>query len=302
MTWLTAVLISTTLFAVVAVLDKRLTTNLFPSAGSFNVGFGVMQVCVSAIYFAFVIPGIGFDGGSGIPWAMASGFFWGLGLFFFFHGLRLEEVSRAVPVQQLGPVFAAAVAVLFLGESLTAFQWAAVLFVIAGAVLVSARPEQGLFRIARGRAFFLLLAGSFSMGMAFVVSEQATREMNVWAIQAVRSATMSASIFLLSARPVTVRQFASASRNLYNLWMLVLAEGLIAPLAALAFIVALDLGPVSSVSVVSASRPLLTLMLGVALSTPYWNVLNEPLDRETLGFKSLAVVMIVGGVGVLSLG
>ena len=218
MTWVTAVLISTTVFAVVAVLDKRLTTNLFPSAGSFNVGFGVMQVCVSLIYFAFVIPSIGFDGGSGIPWAMASGLFWGLGLFFFFHGLRLEEVSRAVPVQQMGPVFAAVVAVLFLGESLTAFQWAAALLVIGGAVLVSARPEHGLFRIARGRAFFLLLAGSFSMGMAFVVSEQATREMNVWAIQAVRSGTMSVSIFLLSARPVTVRQFLSASRNPYNLW------------------------------------------------------------------------------------
>ncbi len=302
MTWFTAVLISTTLFAVVTVMDKRLATNLYPSAGAFNVGFGVMQVCIAIVYFAAVVPTVGFDGGSGVPWAMASGIFWGLGLFFFFHGLRLEEMSRAVPVQQMAPVFAAIVAVMFLDESLTAFQWVAVLFVIGGAVLVSARPEQGLFRIARGRAFFLLLAGSFSMGMAFVVSEQATREMNVWAIQAVRSGTMSVAIFLLSARPATVRQFGSTSRDLYTLWMLVLAEGLLAPLAALMFIVALDLGQVSSVSAVSASRPMITLMLGIALSTRYWNVLNERLDRETLGLKTLAVVMIVGGVGVLAVG
>ena len=302
MTWLTAVLISTTLFAVVTVLDKRLATDLYPSAGAFNVGFGVMQLCISIIYFAFVVPTVGFDGGSGVPWAMASGVLWGLGLFFFFHGLRLEEMSRAVPVQQMAPVFAAIVAVLFLGELLTALQWAAVLVVVAGAVLVSARPGQGLFRIARGRAFFLLLGGSFSLGMAFVVSEQATREMNVWAIQAVRSATMSAAIFVLAARPVTVRQFSRATRNLYTLYMLVMAEGLLAPLAALMFVVALDLGQVSSVSVVSASRPLITLVLGVALSTRYWNVLNEPLDRETVGLKTLAVVMIVGGVAVLSFG
>ena len=84
--------------------------------------------------------------------------------------------------------------------------------------------------------------------------------------------------------------------------MLVLAEGLLAPLAALMFIVALDLGQVSSVSAVSASRPMITLMLGIALSTRYWNVLNERLDRETLGLKTLAVVMIVGGVGVLAVG
>ena len=302
MTWVTAVLISTTLFAVVTVLDKRLTTDLYPSAGAFNVGFGVMQACIAVIYFAFVVPLVGFDGGSGIPWAMGSGVLWGLGLALFFQALRLEEMSRAVPVQQMAPVFAAIVAVLFLGDVLTPLQWAAVLVVVAGAVLVSARPEQGLFRIARGRAFFLLLAGSFTLGMAFVVSGQATREMNVRAIQAVRSATMSVAIFLMAARPVTVPQFATASRRLHTLWTLVLAEGLLAPLAALAFIVALDLGQVSSVSVVSASRPLFTLMLGVALSTRFWNVLNEPLDRETVGLKTLAVVMIVGGVVVLSVG
>lgn len=302
MTWVTAVLISTTLFAVVTVLDKRLATNLFPSAGSFNVGFGVMQLCIGIIYFAAVVPTVGFDGGSGVPWAMASGLLWGLGLFFFFHALRIEEVSRAVPVQQMAPVFAAVVAVLFLNESLTAFQWVAVLFVVGGAVLVAARPEQGLFRIARGRAFFLLLAGSFSLGMAFVTSEQATREMNVWAIQAARSATMCGCIFLLAARPTTVRQFKRAVREPYTLFVLVLAEGLMAPLAALTFVIALDLGQVSSVSAVSASRPLITLVLGAALSTRYWNVLNEPLDRATLGLKAMAVVMIVGGVAVLSLG
>ena len=302
MTWVTAVLISTTLFAVVTVMDKRLATNLYPSAGAFNVGFGVMQVCICVIYFAAVIPTVGFDGGSGIPWAMASGLLWGLGLFLFFHALRIEEVSRAVPVQQLAPVFAAVVAVLFLGELLTPLQWAAVLVVIAGAVLVSARPEQGLFRIARGRAFFLLLGGSFSLGMAFVASEQATREMNVWGIQAWRSLAMSGCIFLLAARPATVREFTRASRRFYTLFTLVLAEGLLAPLAALTFVIALDLGQVSSVSAVSASRPLITLILGAALSTRLWNVLNEPLDKETLGLKTLAVVMIVGGVAALTLG
>lgn len=302
MTWFTAVLISTTLFAVVTVMDKRLATSLYPSAGAFNVGFGVMQICISVIYFAFVIPTVGFDGGSGIPWAVASGLLWGLGLFLFFHALRIEEVSRAVPVQQMAPVFAAIVAVLFLGDVLNLLQWAAVLVVVFGAILVSSRPEQGLFRIARGRAFFLLLGGSFSLGMAFVVSEQATREMNVWGIQAWRSLAMSGCIFLLAARPSTVHQFRSASRSLFTLSTLVLAEGLLAPLAALTFVIALDLGQVSQVSVVSASRPLITLLLGVALSTRYWNVLNEPLDRETLGLKTLAVVMIVGGVAVLTLG
>ena len=138
--------------------------------------------------------------------------------------------------------------------------------------------------------------------MAFAASEQATREMNVWAIQAVRAATMSAGVFLFSARPRTVREFRGAARSMRTLAALFVAEGLLAPLAALMFIVALDLGPVSSVSVVTSSRPLFTLALGAALSTRYWNVLNEPLDRRTLGWKALAVAMITVGVAALSLG
>ena len=302
MTWVTAVLISTSLFALVTVLDKRLTTNLFPSASSFNVAFGVMQAIIAVVYFSAVVPTVGFDGGSGIPWAISSGLLWALGLFLFFHGLRLEEFSRAVPLQQVGPVFASVAAVLFLDEMLSAMQWGAVLMVVLGAMLVSARPEQGIFRLARGRAFFILLGGSFSLGMAFVTSEQATREMNIWAIQAIRAATMSMGIFLLAARPQTVRQFLHATWNVRTLTTLVLAEGIMAPLAALMFILAISLGPVSSVSAVSASRPIFALALGAALSTRYWNVLNEPIDHRTLGFKAVAVAMIVSGVGVLSLG
>lgn len=302
MTWVAAVLISTSLFAVVTVLDKHLTTKLFPSAGSFNLAFGFLQAVIAAVYFSAVIPTVGFDGGGGVPWAVTSGLLWALGLFLFFHGLRLEEASRAAPVQQVGPIFAAAVAVLFLDEALSPLQWAAIVVVVLGAILVSARPEGGRLRLARGRAFFILLGGSFSLGMAFIASEQATREMNVWAIQAVRSSAMSAGVLALAARPRTLRQLRGLAGSTRAWVNLVIAEGLLAPIAALMFVIALSLGPVSSVSAVQASRSLFVLALGVLLSTKYWNVLNEPVDRETIGLKAVSITMIVAGVAVLALG
>ena len=302
MTWVTAVLISTSLFAVVTVFDKRLATNLFPSAGSFNAAFGLLQAAIAVVYFSAVIPTVGFDGGAGVPWAIASGLFWALGLFLFFHGLRLEEASRAAPIQQIGPIFAAVVAVVFLGEALTPFQWAAVVVVVMGAALVSTRPEERLFRLARGRAFFILLGGSFSIGMAFIASEQATHEMNVWGIQAIRAAAMSAGVLLLSMRPTTFRQLRSVSGSVGAWVNLLIAEGLLAPIAALMFVIALSLGPVSSVSAVSASRPMFVLILGVLLSTKYWDLLHERIDRRTMGLKAASVAMIVGGVAALSLG
>ena len=302
MTWVAAVLISTSLFAVVTVFDKRLATHLFPSAGSFNAAFGLLQALIAVVYFSAVIPTVGFDGGEGVPWAIASGLLWALGLFLFFHGLSMEEASRAAPIQQVGPIFAAVVAVLFLGEMLTTLQWAAVVVVILGAALVSARPEDGLFRLARGRAFFILLAGSFSIGMAFIASEAATHTMNVWGIQAIRSAAMSVGVLALAARPATVRELRSVGRSVGAWANLLLAEGILGPIAALMFVIALSLGPVSSVSAVSASRPMFVLLLGVLLSTKYFDVLHERIDRRSIGVKTMAIAMIVVGVAALSLG
>ena len=46
---------------------------------------------------------------------------------------------------------------------------------------------------------------------------------------------------------------------------------------------------------------LMVLAASAALSTPFWNVLGEPLDRRTLGVKLASTVLIVGGVVALTL-
>ena len=301
MTWVVAVLISTTLFALVTILDKRLIAHLFPSAQSFNVAFGLLQVPIAALLFAVVVPTVGFDGGAGIPWAIASGLLWAGGITLFFHGLRLEEVSRATPIQMTAPIFTALLAVTFLGESLNGLQWAAIGMVVLGGATVTVRPELGWFRIANRRALVILLGASFVMGVAFVVSKEATNQMNVWAIQAFRAAAMGAGVLALQGRRTAFREAREMLSDRRAMGTLVLTEGIIAPIAAFMFVLALSLGPVSLVSAVSSSRPLLVLAASAALSTPYWNVLGEPLDRRTLGVKLASTVLIVGGVVALAL-
>ena len=301
MTWVAAVLISTTLFALVSVLDKRLLAHLFPSAQSFNVAFGLLQAPISALLFAVVVPTVGFDGGAGIPWAIASGLLWAGGITLFFHGLRLEEVSRATPIQMTAPIFTALLAVTFLGESLNALQWVAIVVVVLGGATVTVRPELGWFRIANRRALVILLGASFVMGVAFVVSKEATNQMNVWAIQAFRAASMGAGVLALQGRRQALREARRMLGDRRAMGTLVLTEGIMAPIAAFMFVVALSLGPVSLVSAVSSSRPLIVLGASAALSTRFWNVLGERLDRRTLGIKLASTVLIVGGVAVLAL-
>ena len=301
MTWLTAALLSTALFSVVSAIDKRSLSHLFPSFASFNVAFGLLQFLIGPIFLVATLATVGFDGGSGIPWAVASGLLWAAGLSLFFYGLRMEEMSRAVPMQSLSPVFAALIAVTFLGERLSAVQWLAILVVTAGAMMVSLRPVRGRIRLARGRAFFILLASSVVIAVAFVVSKEATDRMNVWAIQGFRALAMGAGVLAITWRPAMNRDLRRALRTPRAVAAILVGEGLLAPVAALMFVVALSLGPVSLVSAVTATRPLAVLAVGTLLSTPVWNVLDEPLDRGTLGLKAVSTVLIVGGVAALAL-
>ena len=63
-----------------------------------------------------------------------------------------------------------------------------------------------------------------------------------------------------------------------------------------------QLRPSLSTSALSGARPLFVLGLTVLLSTRFWNVLNEPLDRNTVVLKVVATALIVGGIVGLTMG
>lgn len=295
MTWVVVALSSTALFALVTVLDKKLVVSYFPNATLFNLTFGLLQFVISAFFFVVLVPAAGLDM-AGVPWAVASGFAWALALLLFFHGLRLEEVSRATPIQMTSPVFASLLAVTFLGESLSWTQWLAVLVVVAGAALVTARPSGRGISIARGRALLILLAAAFVLGCAYVLNKEATNNANVWTVQAVRAAGMGTGMLLMTARPGVIRQLPTVLLNPRAMRLFLITEGLLAPIASLLFVLALSLGPVSLVSATMSSRPLFVFALRVLLSTSFWNVLNEPMDRATLGLKVVSTMLVVVGV------
>jgi transporter family protein len=301
MTWLTAALLSTALFAVVSIMDKRLVEHLFPSFSAFNVAFGLIQGLVAPVFFIIAFTTVGFDGGSGIPWAIAAGIVWAIGLSLFFYGLSLEEVSRAAPMQAIAPIFVAVIAVTFLGDELSLVQWVAIVLVVVGAVMVSLRQENGRYRIAHGRAFLVLLASSFALGVAFVVTGEAVERMNMWAVQGFRAMFMGLGVLAVSWRPALNVELRKVLPDRRAMGLLFIAEGTMAPVAALLFAVGLSLGPVAVVSAVTSSRPLIILLLSTLLSTRIWNVLNEPLDRATLGLKAVSTALIVGAVITLAI-
>jgi drug/metabolite transporter (DMT)-like permease len=299
-TWLLAVLLSTMFFAWVSVLDKKLVTDLFPDVRDFFLIFGLMQIVIGPAFMVIAWATGGFGGAEGFAWSTATGFAFLGGLLLFFYGLSIEEVSRAVPMQCLSSVFATLIAVTLLGESLTLVQVAAVFVVITGSVLVSLRRVDGALKFARGRAFIVLLASAMLLGTAFVAMKQATDVASIWAVEGVSVTVLGVLVLALMARRERLMRVPAMLRIPHLVSVMVLAEGLFAPAAVYTLVQAFSLGTVSMVSVVGSARPLLVLIISSGLSTRAWNVMHEPIDRETLGLKALSTALIVVGVAILA--
>ena len=82
---------------------------------------------------------------------------------------------------------------------------------------------------------------------------------------------------------------------------MLLAEGVLAPIALVALIFATKLGPVSLVATIAGTHPIFVVFYTAVLSMPGLRIMNESLDRGTLAVKVASVALIIGGVASLGL-
>ncbi len=301
MNWLTISLISVAMFSFVTIIDKRLIVTHFPSASSFNASVGIWNLIAGSIVLIFVLPIYGVPSTHAIVISLFAGILWAAGLSLFFYSLRFEEVSRATSIWMTAPIFSSWVAVSFFGEKLNSLQWIAIAAVVIGALMMSFKPGKSTGALFDKKALLVLTLASFVTGLAFVINKEATNLTDVWTTHGVRNISMGLGLFAFSYKKGVVSDAFGALNNLRALLLFGIAELFLASIAAFLVVVALDIGPASLVATVSSTRPLLVLILGVSMSTKYFNVLGETLDRDSLLVKFAATTVIVAGVSILAL-
>ncbi len=321
--WALLALGSAVAFCFVNVCDKRLL--------SFHL-YAVPPLCLwcgltSMVYGPITLLIVGVPAGLELEAVIAplvAGLLMGCSVVLFFRGLRLMEASRAVAIYQSNPVIVAALAVLFLGERISGIQWVAIMLVVAGAALISMRVFQdspydrlragpppavsedvpeGLFgRIGRlnlGPA--LLGLSAICAGSSFVVAKAALNAdvpvLTVFAMQQLVVGCVFLAFGLTGGR-----RLLSAMREPRVLGMLLFGESLMPAVSILLSVYAYSLGPASLVAAVLATRPLFVFVATTVLSRVRWQLLDESLTPRALAVKGASILMIVVGVGALSLG
>ena len=292
-------LLSAAIFGLVTVSDKRLISVNMPDLSSFYMIivfslYGHTALAISVFGIPEQLP-IGH-----LLLAGLAGLFWGASLWTMFIGYRFEEASRASAVIHTFPVFVALLAIPFLGEILSIVQWLAILIVVIGAFSISLRAVNGNF-LTLNKAFPILVSASIFTALAHISGKYSLAEIEVEFVYAVRNFFM-ATFLAMFCRPKDTLTALRALKNPQTLMLVVMGEIILAPIGIFLNVTASNLGAISIVSTVTASRPFFVFLYGSILSVSPFRLLDESIDIRTLSAKAISISLIIGGIALLSFG
>ena len=292
-------LLSTITFGAVNILDSHLVSRRMPSLRAFLLPAGLIVLVYGLVlFYLFPLP-------EGISLlillvAVASGIIRTGGIIIMLYILQREEVSRVVPVVYIYPIFVAIMAVPLLGESLYYLEWLAIIIVVAGAIMISVKRSPSGGAAWLGRSFLLLLGSSLLLAVADISSKYVLAYISFWNLLWLGAFCLAGVVLLISLRPRIFRELSGMKQRKLAIGLVVFNETL-AMLGATMLLWAIQEGPVSLVSTITASRPVFVLIFALILSRVLPAFLEWQRGRGTLAVRLIATAMIVGGIAVIYL-
>lgn len=298
LSWVLPAIASPLIYGIVTVGDKWILSGLKLRIESFNLFVASVQLSIAIIILLTL--GLPDAPLSSIAAGFAGGALWGLALIIMFWALRREQIGRVVPVAQTSPVFAAILGVVFLGEYLEWWGWAAVLLVVGGAVLVSAEPSQ-LLSGGFSKIYLAVAISAALIGIAQFSLKIAADDMSVWHNMSFRGIGMFATLGLPFTRPSVFGELGGFLSDRKTAVPIFLVEG-VGPLFGNAFLLlALANGPVSSVSALLGTRPVFVLLITLMFAPFARKALSEEFSRAGVITKVISTIAVVSGVAIISL-
>lgn len=292
MGWVLLATLSAAFMAMVSVLDKHIIERHVSDVRTFYMVIAIFNLPVG-ILLLVLFPLMPATSPLAISLAIAGGLSMSVALMLIWLSFRTEEVSRVIPVTQTFPIFVAVMAAVFLKETIDVLDWLAILFMVFGAVLISAQRTPG-GRIFLSRSFPLLLLASLAFAISQIVSKEALNEMSRWNMLGLYMIALPLGFSIIALRrPYLIEAITLIRRPAPLSWFVTNQIG--AFLGNLTRFAAFAVGPVALASAVFATRPLFIFIYTVLLSWRLPSIIREPLTAPVLILKLMAIAMIVGG-------
>lgn len=218
----------------------------------------------------------------------------------YLRALQLEETSRVAALVYVFPVFVFLGSFIFLGEILTAEDYAGGILLVSSAFLVSYRPaKKGKSVVFSPALKFMAIFWVFTAAYA-LVAKYLLAFMNEWHL--IMWSSLGSFIMvlpLLGSAKIRLESVKYFRISPYIFSILVLEE-VFDFLGRGAFIFAYASGSVALVSSVSSLQPFFTLFYVVLLGLLVPGIMPEEMGRKTIALKIAAILLIVAGVYLVS--
>ena len=301
MTWLIVAILAYLILALVFLIDKYLLVQSIPDPKIYAFYIGILGFVVLLLvpFINFYLP---------TPWeallAFISGASFIFGIFWFFKGLKLFESSRIVPaVGGILPIFTFLLIYIFSKgkETLNPAGFLAFVFLVSGSFLITYQKNKKIsldsLRISIIAALFLAvsfvfakyvyISSSFLVGLVWIRVGGILGALIFLLNPSLRKAIFKGKIALQKKTALIFlsNQAAGGGANILQNWAVALA-----PLSYIAFINALQ-----------GIQYLFLLIFAAFLSLKLPQILKEEISKEILFQKIIAILLIGGGLVLLSI-
>ena len=291
MLWILFSILAALTWAIVNTIDKYVLTKWIKRPIVLIMVLGIIGLIASTvIYFVY-----GFSELShfNILLAFISGVFYISGILFYFKAVKIEEISRIVPLSCLTPLFVSIFALVFLGEFFTPIKYLGIFLIVVGAILISTKSS---LKINPGKAFWLMILFSIFMAINHVITKYLLNFTDFWTV----FSWMRIGIFI-ALIPIYIKSFSSLLLTVKEhgkkvIFIISFSECL--SLTGVLFItIATSIGYVTLVNSLSSIQPLFVLLFAVILSVFYPKILKEEIGKSTVLLKFVAIIlMLIGAV------
>jgi len=289
MNWALLSLAAAFVWAIVSIIDKHLLTKWLKHPIIPTLSIGVAGgVLVPFLHFFGKMPALPVN--HWLLFFFSSALFFGAALLYF-KAIKIEEISRVIPLFYISPLFISILAAIFLGEIFTPIKYVGILLIVGGAILISLRKE---LKITISKAFWFMIVAAIFIAASITMTKYLLNYWNYWTVFAYYRLCYFILIlpFIFTSLPKLKETVSEKGARALGF---VFLNSLLNLVGMLLITIATAIGFVTLVNTISSVQPFFVIVMTVLLSYFAPRFFKEGISRKTVAFKFLAAAMIFVG-------
>jgi len=290
MSWILFSILSAAVWAIVNTVDKYVLTKLVKKPVVPLMILGIIGLIAS--FFVHLFHGFSYLSYFNIALAFVAGILYVIGILFYFKAVKIEEISRVIPLLYLSSLFVSILAAIFLGEIFTPIKYLGIFLLIIGAVSISSK---NFIKFGFGKAFWFMVLASLVFSINAVITKYLLNFVDFWTIFSyIRIGAFFALIptFCFSFKDLILAVWEHGKKTV----ILISLNEILALFAVILITIAMTKGYITLVNALSSVQPFFVLLIAVILSVFYPKILKEEIGKSAILLKLIAITLMFVGV------